>query len=57
MSRFAQQNPFSRNDLWATGFYDFLWRPGISENYRKRLDKIKAEAIEKFQHNNIKPKE
>jgi len=39
------KNPVDRNDLWASGWFDFLIRPGISEKYRKRILAIKEEAI------------
>lgn len=34
-----------RDDYWASGYFDFLWKPGISESYKARLDAIKLDAI------------
>lgn len=41
---------YMRDDLWATGFYDFLFKAGISDSYRNRLQAIKDEAMK-----NLKP--
>ena len=41
----ADRNPYMRDDYWAAGYFDFLWKPGISENYRARLNAIKLDAI------------
>jgi hypothetical protein len=40
-----EKNPYMRDDFWASGYFDFLWKSGISRNYRERLDAIKSEAM------------
>lgn len=42
----AGRQLYMRDDLWASGHFDFLLKPGISPAYRKRIMAIKEEAIE-----------
>lgn len=44
----AGKNYVDRPDLWATGHFDFLLKPGISDKYRKRIMAIKEEAMKSF---------
>lgn len=43
---------YMREDLWATGFYDFLLKPGISDSYRNRILAIKNDAINRHEKHN-----
>ncbi len=45
----ASRHPYLRDDLWAKGYFDFLWRDGISDEYRNRLNQIKFEAMQSKQ--------
>lgn len=46
------KNPVDRSDTWASGHFDFLLKPGISDSYRARILAIKNDAINRHEKHN-----